>query len=84
MSHFYGIISGNRGEATRGGSRDSGYRATAASWQGSVQVYLHHNADTGIDEARVTLEPWHGAGTSVVLYDGPVSGKSAAQAADAE
>lgn len=74
MSHFYGIISGNRGEATRGGSKDSGYRATAASWQGSVRVYLHHNSATGKDEARVELQPWHGHGTSRVLYDGNVDG----------
>lgn len=74
MSHFYGIVQGNRGEATRGGSRDSGFTATAASWQGSVRVYLYHDDETGNDMARVSLAPWHGRGTDAVIYDGPVSG----------
>jgi len=30
MSHFYGRVQGNRGDATRGGSKASGFDATAA------------------------------------------------------
>lgn len=72
MSHFYGVIQGNRGEATRGGSKASGFSATAASWQGSVRVHLYE--DAGTDFARITLEPWQGQGASRFLYDGPISG----------
>jgi hypothetical protein len=73
MAHFYGTIQGNRGEASRLGSKDSGLDVTAASWQGAVSVQLYER--DGVDYARVTLQPWHGSGTRKDLYDGPVSGK---------
>lgn len=43
MSVFYGSIQGNRGEATRGGSKASGFRASAQSFKGSVIVDLDYN-----------------------------------------
>jgi hypothetical protein len=36
MSAIYGMIQGNRGAATRGGSRASGFKATVQSWDGSI------------------------------------------------
>lgn len=72
MAHFYGILQGARGQATRCGTRTSGMDMTAASWEGAVSVTLYEQ--DGRDYARVALMPWHGAGTSRVLYDGPVSG----------
>ncbi len=42
MSSFYGLIEGNRGAATRGGSKNSGFRASAQSYCGSVIVTLHY------------------------------------------
>lgn len=42
MSTFYGTVEGNRGEATRCGSEQSGIRASAQSWNGSVIVRLCH------------------------------------------
>ena len=78
MSHFYGIVQGNRGEATRGGSKNSGYSAVAASWEGAVKVNLWFNAeqgDGGEDWAEVYLTPWRGAGKNILLYRGPVSGR---------
>lgn len=72
MAHFYGRMQGQRGEATRCGSKLSGITTTAASWNGAVRVELYeHN---GVDHARVELTPWHGKGTSRALYDGPVGG----------
>ena len=73
MAHFYGTLQGNRGRASRLGSKDSGLDVTAASWEGSVRVYLRH--EKGVDTAFVSLEPWYGKGESRVLYNGPVSGK---------
>lgn len=70
MAHFYGTIDGNRGEASRLGSKDSGFRATAASWSGAISVTLSHC--NGRDEARVEMTPWHGQGERATLYDGPV------------
>jgi hypothetical protein len=72
MAHFYGVLNGSRGEATRCGTKSSGMTATAASWQGAVSVSLYER--DGIDYARVSLTLWHGAGQDVLLYDGPVSG----------
>src|SRR3989442_13191521 len=73
MAHFLAAIQGHRGEASRLGTKKSGLDATAASWQGSVSVRLWHDAKTGRDMARVSLEPWHGSGVSRGLYYGPVT-----------
>jgi hypothetical protein len=75
MAHFLGTIQGCRGEASRLGGKGSGLRSVAASWEGSVRVYLTSNND--VDWATVRLEPWQGSGRSVLLYDGPVSGDGA-------
>jgi len=70
MAHFMGTTQGMRGEASRLGSRDSGLRTCAASWQGSVRTYLYE--EDGVDKAKITLEPWHGRGEYRTIYDGPV------------
>ena len=54
MSHFYGRIQGDRGEATRTGSKGSGIRATINSWNN--EVYAHLGADNeGKDELSLTI-----------------------------
>lgn len=75
MARFLGTVQGARGEASRLDGKGSGLRTVAASWKGSVRVYL--SEDNGTDWATVRLEPWHGAGQTVLLYDGPVSGDGA-------
>lgn len=45
MSTFYGMVCGNRGAATRGGSANSGFKASAQSWDGSVITYLDYNEE---------------------------------------
>ena len=42
MSHFYGTIRGQAGQATRRGSKSSGLTTEAASWNGVVRVTLDH------------------------------------------
>jgi len=79
MSHFYGVLQGSRGRATRCGTRGSGMQTTAASWQGCVTVSLYER--DGRDYARVQLGRWHGAGTDQLIYDGPVDGAPVAVAA---
>lgn len=74
MAHFYGTLQGNRGRATRCGSRASGMKATCASWAGAVECYAYPGAD-GRDWVMVQLAPWHGAGEYRVLYSGPISGE---------
>lgn len=72
MAHFYGKIQGNRGEATRMGSRGSGFRAVAASWDGSVRTDLWHDEEKDEDWCHVWLDAWHGKGVLRTLYRGPV------------
>jgi len=68
MSHFYGTVRGqSSGEATRRGSKNSGLRVAAASWQGAVYVYLFHDEETGKDCYRVELGPWKGNGRSSTI-----------------
>lgn len=74
MAHFYGTLQGNRGEASRLGSKSAGLRTYAASWQGAVSVCLYYDEETGVDMARVSLTKHRGAGEEVDLYHGPVSG----------
>lgn len=83
MAHFYGVLQGSRGQATRCGTKSSDLDVTAASWQGAVRVHLQHNAVTGEDVATVYLTSWHGAGVArdVTLYHGPVSGAPQAERA---
>jgi hypothetical protein len=70
VAHFYGVMEGNRGRVTRCGSKDSGLGVHAASWSGSVRVYLF--VQGGANFVRVELAPWHGAGVSRELYHGPI------------
>jgi hypothetical protein len=73
MAHFLGSVQGNRSEASRLGSKNSGLHIISASWQGAVEVYLSHD-ETGKDIASVFLIPWRGHGVSQTLYVGPVGG----------
>ena len=75
MAHFYGVLSGGRGEATRTGTKNSGLTATAASWNGAVTTQLYEK--NGHDFARVTLGQWRSRGQSParVLYDGRIDGQ---------
>lgn len=58
MAHFYGRIQGNRGEATRCGSKNSGINATVESW--STILRTRQNTLDGSDRAAVTLTTKHG------------------------
>lgn len=75
MGHFRGTLQGNRGGASRLGSKDSGLHANIASWEGAVIVDLWHDAERGVDMASVRLALHYGAGVSKQLYQGPVSGE---------
>jgi len=60
MSAFYGMVRGNRGAATRGGSKNSGYKATCQSWDGSVIVTMDYDQE---DKLKVRLEVADGSST---------------------
>jgi len=61
MSHFYGTLQGNRGEASRCGSTDSGIDTYAAGWRGAIHVSVYQDSD-GVDCFDVTLQPWQNSG----------------------
>jgi hypothetical protein len=67
MAHFYGTVQGNRGEATRCGSK-RGLETWAAGWGGAIRVQVYHQ--DGQDYVRVTKQPWHGMGKFEVIYEG--------------
>lgn len=72
MAHFRGEVAGQRGTASRLGSRVSGLRTTAASWEGAVEVTLTRDESASHDVAEVWLIPWFGKGIKRLLYSGPV------------
>lgn len=71
MARHYGTIQGNRGRATRCGSKDSGMVAYAASYAGAIRAEsFTTRADA--DHLRVTRDTWsHSGGAVVCLYEGP-------------
>ena len=70
MSHFYGVLQGQRGEATRCGSQASGLTATAASWKGAIEVEVFER--DGVDYFEVRQRHWRGAGVSQLLASGRI------------
>ena len=45
MSAFYGMVEGNRSAATRGGSKNSGFRSSCQSYDGSVIATMRYDSD---------------------------------------
>ena len=60
MSKFYGMVRGNRGASTRGGSANSGFKATAQSFSGSVISCLDYDSN---NQLRVRIELAEGSST---------------------
>ncbi|MBR3208913.1 MAG: hypothetical protein IKF82_01460 [Bacilli bacterium] len=55
MAKLYGSLQGNRGEATKCGSRASGIKASVQSWNGSLIAYMDlDDNDKPIIELRIT------------------------------
>lgn len=76
MSHFYGVVQGSRGPATRAAGAGGGLSTVAASWHGAIQVMLYVN-EQGMDCYRITEKPWHGAGVSRVIEEGIIGNQHA-------
>lgn len=75
MSHFYGVLKGSRGSTTRGGTITSGLTATAAGWEGAVEVevFVKVFSDEGCqDWAKVWLTDWPSGRRIRVLWEGPL------------
>lgn len=55
-SQFYGLIQGQAGEATRKGSKRSGYRAWAQNGTGRIAIDLWHSDADDVDYADITID----------------------------
>ena len=53
MAHFRNTVQGNRGEASRLGTKDSGMKASIDGWDVGVDVTIRYNGKTGLDEIHV-------------------------------
>jgi hypothetical protein len=53
MSDYYGYLQGNRGEATRCGSKNSGITAHLRSW--TNDVYVHLGPVNGNDRLTISM-----------------------------
>lgn len=58
MAEFYGRLQGNRGEATRCGSKESGISATVESWKTVIRTRHHDGEHRGV---RITVETKYGS-----------------------
>jgi hypothetical protein len=68
MAHFYANIRGNRGEATRMGSLESGIHGHIRGWNVGCLVACYVG-DDGKDHVRVTLTSGSYGGHDRVLGD---------------
>ena len=53
MAHFRGAIQGNRGEASRLGTKSSGICANIDGWTTGVTVNIWYDEEAGVDRVRV-------------------------------
>ena len=58
MSTFYGMVQGNKGAATRGGSKASGFKSTVQSYDGSIITRLSYDQN---DNLMVSVEVAEGS-----------------------
>jgi hypothetical protein len=72
MAEFYGGVEGNRGPATRMGSRSSGFRAYAQSNNSRITVDYGHHTPQG-EEGRTIAHFTIGGGWSTYYRGGTIS-----------
>ena len=72
MANFYGTVQGNRGMASRLGTKSSGLAVTAQSWDGSVIVRMYE------EDGRTIVYIGVGYGSTAcsdaTLYHGSIEG----------
>jgi len=69
MARFYGTVQGNRGTATRMGSKHM--ETYCASWDGAIKCYAYIDG-AGRDCVKVEKTTWHGKGENKLLYNGVI------------
>ena len=74
MSHFYGTLNGSHGQATRQGTKESGLKTVAASWNGCITTYLYIDLQ-GRDCFVIEQDTWQGVGVQEVIAHGHIGHK---------
>lgn len=80
MAHFFGGIQGNRGEATRAGSKDSGISAYVQGWHGRISSRMFSAGDRDMGYVTLSGGP-RGSGESVNIT-GTINVQALTEAAD--
>ncbi len=62
MARFYADIQGNRGAATRMGTKDSGMNGHIRGWYLGCRVMMRYNKQTKEDECTIELTGGSGSG----------------------
>ena len=55
MAHFIGYLQGNRGEASRLGTKASSMDVSGRGWNLGVNVFVYHDERTDEDRVTITL-----------------------------
>ena len=55
MAHFYGDIHGNRGVATRCGTKSSGIYGHLRGWKVGCETIIRYDEDSGKDKISIYL-----------------------------
>ncbi len=61
MAHFRGTLQGNRGDASRLGSKDSGLQVTCAGWRLGATCHIDYNKSKQRDEISVWIDTGSGS-----------------------
>lgn len=69
MSEFYGVLRGNRGQATRQGTNGSGIFTRANSWHSQVAVSYHPRDEHDTDDIRIDISDYCGNGALPTTVD---------------
>lgn len=64
MAQFYADIQGNRGSATRMGTKKSGFNGHIRGWYLGARVWMSYNEQTKEDECTIDLTSGSGFGKS--------------------
>lgn len=67
LAHFYGTTQGNRGEATRCGSKSSGLVSSVNGWEIGGTIEISHDKDNDRDEVEIYITSGSGNGSSLYV-----------------
>lgn len=69
MAHFRAVIKGNRGEASRLGTKRSGVYARLQTWGHDLVLNMHHDEEGQGDWVTIEIAPHDSSGHAVRVLD---------------